>query len=241
MKKAWMELVMAILLLAGVWQISKEGARFVSQRRAGQAVVILDAGHGGSDPGKIGVHGEKEKELNLQITLLLKKKLEKKDVFVILTRDSDEGLYESGSKNKKVQDLQNRVELIHEKKPDCVVSIHQNSYTSPEVKGAQVFYFTHSAEGKKLAEDLQTSLVEGVDPANHRMAKGNTSYYLLKKTDAPAAIVECGFLSNPQEAELLKSKDYQQKLADSICKGILEYIKPDKKSEKTGKTGKTIT
>ncbi len=238
MKKSWMELVMALLLIAGAYQISKEGARVVSQRKADQAVVVLDAGHGGSDPGKIGVNGEKEKDINLQITLLLKKKLEKKKVYVILTRNSDEGLYDSGSKNKKVQDLQNRVDLIHAKKPDCVVSVHQNSYTSPEVKGAQVFYFTHSAEGKKLAEGLQNSLVEDVDPENHRLAKGNTSYYLLKKTDAPAAIVECGFLSNPDEAKLLKSKDYQNKLADSICRGILEYIKTDKKS---GKSQKTIT
>lgn len=95
---------------------------------------------------------------------------------------------------------------------------------TPEVKGAQVFYYTNSAEGKKLAEGLQTALVEGVDPENHREAKGNTSYYLLKKTDVPLAIVECGFLSNPEEAGLLATKEYQEKVAEAVCTGILKYL-----------------
>lgn len=184
----------------------------------------LQSAHGGTDPGKIGVNGEKEKELNLEITMLLKEKLEKQGIQVVLTRDSDGGLYDEQSNNKKVQDLQRRCELIHKTSPRCAVSIHQNSYTTPEVKGAQVFYYTNSAEGKKLAEGLQTALVEGVDPENHREAKGNTSYYLLKKTDVPLAIVECGFLSNPEEAGLLATKEYQEKVAEAVCTGILKYL-----------------
>ncbi|HIU75667.1 MAG TPA: N-acetylmuramoyl-L-alanine amidase [Candidatus Pelethocola excrementipullorum] len=227
-----MELAMAVLLIVGIFGLSREGARLVSQQKKGEVTVVLDAGHGGADPGKIGVNGEKEKELNLEITLLLKKKLEEQKVNVVLTRESDVGLYDTGSNNKKVQDLQRRCELIHKTAPLCTVSIHQNSYTTPDVKGAQVFYYTHSAEGKRLAEGLQTALVEGVDPSNHRQAKGNTSYYLLKKTDVPIAIVECGFLSNPGEAQLLTTEEYQEKLADAICNGILQYLKLDKKSEK---------
>lgn len=156
--------------------------------------------------------------------MLLKEKLEKQGIQVVLTRDSDGGLYDEQSNNKKVQDLQRRCELIHKTSPRCAVSIHQNSYTTPEVKGAQVFYYTNSAEGKKLAEGLQTALVEGVDPENHREAKGNTSYYLLKKTDVPLAIVECGFLSNPEEAGLLATKEYQEKVAEAVCTGILKYL-----------------
>lgn len=232
MNKRWMELAMAVLLIVGIFGLSREGARLVSQQKKGEVTVVLDAGHGGADPGKIGVNGEKEKELNLEITLLLKKKLEEQKVNVVLTRESDVGLYDTGSNNKKVQDLQRRCELIHKTAPLCTVSIHQNSYTTPDVKGAQVFYYTHSAEGKRLAEGLQTALVEGVDPSNHRQAKGNTSYYLLKKTDVPIAIVECGFLSNPGEAQLLTTEEYQEKLADAICNGILQYLKLDKKSEK---------
>lgn len=215
---------MAVLLLAGIFGLSREGARLVSQQKEEGLTVVLDAGHGGTDPGKIGVNGEKEKELNLEITMLLKEKLEKQGIHVVLTRDSDGGLYDEQSNNKKVQDLQRRCELIHKTSPRCAVSIHQNSYTTPEVKGAQVFYYTNSAEGKKLAEGLQTALVEGVDPENHREAKGNTSYYLLKKTDVPLAIVECGFLSNPEEAGLLATKEYQEKVAEAVCTGILKYL-----------------
>lgn len=215
---------MAVLLLAGIFGLSREGARLVSQQKEEGLTVVLDAGHGGTDPGKIGVNGEKEKELNLEITMLLKEKLEKQGIQVVLTRDSDSGLYDEQSNNKKVQDLQRRCELIHKTSPRCAVSIHQNSYTTPEVKGAQVFYYTNSAEGKKLAEGLQTALVEGVDPENHREAKGNTSYYLLKKTDVPLAIVECGFLSNPEEARLLATKEYQEKVAEAVCTGILKYL-----------------
>ena len=215
---------MAVLLLAGIFGLSREGARLVSQQKEEGLTVVLDAGHGGTDPGKIGVNGEKEKELNLEITMLLKEKLEKQGIQVVLTRDSDGGLYDEQSNNKKVQDLQGGGELIHKTSPRCAVSIHQNSYTTPEVKGAQVFYYTNSAEGKKLAEGLQTALVEGVDPENHREAKGNTSYYLLKKTDVPLAIVECGFLSNPEEAGLLATKEYQEKVAEAVCTGILKYL-----------------
>ena len=215
---------MAVLLLAGIFGLSREGARLVSQQKEEGLTVVLDAGHGGTDPVKIGVNGEKEKELNLEITMLLKEKLEKQGIQVVLTRDSDGGLYDEQSNNKKVQDLQRRCELIHKTSPRCAVSIHQNSYTTPEVKGAQVFYYTNSAEGKKLAEGLQTALVEGVDPENHREAKGNTSYYLLKKTDVPLAIVECGFLSNPEEAGLLATKEYQEKVAEAVCTGILKYL-----------------
>lgn len=194
MKKRWMELAMAVLLIVGIFGLSREGAKLVSQQKKGEVTVALDAGHGGADPGKIGVNGEKEKELNLEITLLVKERLEKQKINVILTRDSDKGLYDAGSNNKKVQDLQRRCELIHKTAPKCTVSIHQNSYTTSDVKGAQVFYYTHSADGKKLAEGLQSALVEGVDPSNHRQAKGNTSYYLLKKTDVPIAIVEASVI-----------------------------------------------
>ena len=114
--------------------------------------------------------------------------------------------------------------LIEEKKPDLVVSIHQNSYTEEYVNGAQVFYFGQSAEGKELAETLQESLREHLDPENDRMAKANESYYLLKKTPTPTVIVECGFLSNTEEANLLITEEYQDKVAEAIKDGILTYL-----------------
>ena len=106
----------------------------------------------------------------------------------------------------------------------CTVSLHQNSYPSPEVCGAQVFYFGQSQDGKKLADTIQDSLIANVDPDNHRVAKANESYYLLKKTPTPTVIVECGFLSNPTEADLLLTDDYQNKLVNAIYIGIQNYL-----------------
>lgn len=224
MKKRYMELLMAVLMLVSVFFLSREGARLVSQQRDQKIHVVLDAGHGGDDPGKIGTAKTKEKDLNLNITKKVQKLLEKEGVTVHLTRESDKGLYDADGRNKKVQDLQRRCDMIHRIAPDCVVSIHQNSYPDPAVKGAQVFYYTDSKEGESLAGHLQNALVKYADTSNHRQSKGNKTYYLLKKTDVPLAIVECGFLSCPEEESLLKTEEYQDKIAHAICQGILEYI-----------------
>ena len=107
-----------------------------------------------------------------------------------MSREEDAGLYQESSSNKKLEDMKNRVLLIHEAQPDCAVSIHQNSYTEASVSGAQVFYYEDSVEGKKLAEILQEKLSGVMEQESRREAKGNTSYYLLKKTDCPLTIVE---------------------------------------------------
>ena len=190
----------------------------------GKRVVIIDAGHGGNDPGKIGVDDSKEKDINLQIAKKLKVLLEQQDLEVRMTREEDQGLYEEHSSNKKAQDLKNRCELIKKTKPDCVVSIHQNSYHEEPVKGAQVFYYEASGEAKKLAEEIQEKLISYVDPQNRRQAKANESYYLLKKTSAPVVIVECGFLSNWAEAKLLQEESYQSRVAWAISMGVQCYL-----------------
>ena len=123
--------------------------------------------------------------------------------------------------------MQKRCKIIEDSNALFTVSIHQNSYTSPEIQGAQVFYYGQSENGKKLAEILQTALIEQVDPDNHRAAKANESYYLLKKTPTPTVIVECGFLSNQSEADLLLTEDYQSKLAHAIYLGILSYLEEE--------------
>ncbi len=187
--------------------------------------VVLDAGHGGNDPGKVGINGAREKDLNLEIMLLVKKYLEADDIRVVVTRDTDAGLYDENASNKKVQDMKRRIALIEEAAPVLTVSIHQNSYPEEYVRGAQVFYYTGSVEGKKLAEKIQARLVQGVDPDNKRTVKANDSYYLLKKTASTIVIVECGFLSNPEEAEKLCTREYQEKLAWEIHIGIIQYLK----------------
>lgn len=196
-----------------------------------QICIVLDAGHGGFDPGKIGVNGQEEAEINLAIAEKVKTYLEANDVKVIMTRETPEGLYDENTNNKKVQDMKRRIEIIEKNAPVAAISIHQNSYTEEYVNGAQVFYYTDSKEGEQLAEFLQKSLRENLNPENHRQKKSNNSYYLLKKTQIPTVIVECGFLSNYKEATLLESEEYQDKLAWAIHMGILQFINENSKKK----------
>lgn len=154
----------------------------------------------------------------------VKKYLEAAGVKVVMTRETDEGLNDPGASNKKVQDMKRRIALIDEADPEVTVSIHQNSYPEEYVHGAQVFYYKTSAQGKALAELIQNQLVEKADPENTRAIKANDSYYLLKKTEIPIVIVECGFLSNSAEAEKLCTTEYQDRIAWAIHMGILQYL-----------------
>lgn len=172
----------------------------------------------------MGIDGSLEKDINLQIAMRLKSLLEAQDIEVVMTRTDDGGLYDENASNKKVQDMKRRIAIIEEAQPELVVSIHQNSYHEEYVHGAQVFYYEGSATGKKLAELIQKRFVMNVDAENKRAAKGNNSYYLLKKTSRPIVIVECGFLSNQAEAGKLNSKEYQEKTAWAIHMGILQYL-----------------
>ena len=180
--------------------------------------------HGGADPGKVGINGSLEKDINLQIAMRLKSLLEAQDVEVVMTRTDEGGLYDENASNKKVQDMKRRIAIIEEAQPEAVVSIHQNSYHEEYVHGAQVFYYDGSKTGKELAELIQKRFVISVDPENKREAKGNSSYYLLKKTSRPIVIVECGFLSNQAEAEMLNTSEYQEKAAWAIHMGVLQYL-----------------
>jgi len=186
--------------------------------------VVIDAGHGGFDSGKVGVDGTLEKDLNLMIAQKLEQLLKAADINVIMTRSSDMGLYEESSANKKRQDMTARATLMNEANADCIVSIHQNSYSLESINGAQVFYYTGSKEGERLASFIQKSLISRVDPSNHRSEKSNSSYFLLKNASAPIVIVECGFLSNWEESKKLVDDTYQQKLAWAIHLGILQYL-----------------
>lgn len=215
------EFIVAILFLMGLIVVSRNVSRYVSSAQVEEKnnVVILDAGHGSGDPGKVGVNHAKEKDINLAIAQKVKKHLEKKQIKVIMTREDDSSLAKEGSRNKKVEDMKARVNLMNKKHPELVVSIHQNSYTQESVSGAQVFYYSHSKDGKIMAEIMQKALL-AADSDNTRQAKGNDTYYLLKRTQVPTIIVECGFLSNWKEAKLLVTEAYQEKMAEAICKGI---------------------
>ena len=230
MKKYRIELTMACLLLVCFYLLSRQAAVIsVNQtvrgtQKAASPLILVDAGHGGSDPGMIGVGGLEEKGINLSISLLLRDTLEKSGYSVIMTREEDKGLYDSSAANKKAQDMQRRIAMIREHMPVLSVSIHQNSYHDAGVHGPQVFYYESSVEGKKLAEAVQSSLNDLLEVDRPREVKGNTSYYLLKRSSGILVIVECGFLTNPEEAQKLQTKEYQEKVAAAVSEGIRTYL-----------------
>lgn len=191
-----------------------------------KAHIVLDPGHGGFDPGKVGTAGTLEKDINLAISLKLKEILVKSGYTVTMTRQKDEALCEENASRKKVSDLNARLDLIQKEEPELTVSIHQNSY-SAGTKGAQVFYYSQSEDGHCLARVLQETLKEEIGDGNHRVEKANDSYYMLKKSQGPFVIVECGFLSNPEEEKLLNSEDYQKKMAKALAEGIEKFLYND--------------
>ncbi|MBQ9764760.1 MAG: N-acetylmuramoyl-L-alanine amidase [Lachnospiraceae bacterium] len=218
------EVWMSLLLILIVFLCATNLKKLVTNNVAKQTIVVIDAGHGGVDPGKVAVNNTLEKDINLSIALLVKEKLAANGITVVMTRESDKGLYPEDCSNKKSADMQNRCSIIEAS--DCLltVSIHQNSYHEEDVSGPQVFYYKNSDNGKALAEMLQTKLVENLNPPKIRTAKSNDNYYLLKNSPCPTVIVECGFLSNWEEATLLCDNIYQEKVASAIVDGILEYV-----------------
>lgn len=198
--------------------------------------VIIDAGHGGEDGGAVGVGGLVEKDINLPVALKTAESLKKDGYDVILTRDGDYAVYSEEAKTlreKKVSDIHNRFGII-EDSGDCLfVSIHMNHYDSPYVCGAQTFYSGNNPESKKLAESVQTAIKTLVQPENERVVKKATSsIYLLYYAQVPAIMVECGFISNENEAQKLKTSEYQNELASAICEGINHYYKGTEIKEK---------
>ena len=221
-----LKLVMLGILMFSMFVVAREGAVYVDSvqvENKKKVCVVIDAGHGGTDPGKVGVNNQLEKDINLEIAQKLKQFLQAEGITVVMTRENDGGLYDEDASNKKVQDMKRRLEIIEAAEPVLVVSIHQNSYHEEYVKGAQVFYYETSENSRRLAQIMQEQL-RALDSENHRQAKGNDSYFLLKKTAKPIVIVECGFLSNCEEAEKLSTELYQEKMAWNIHMGIMKYL-----------------
>ena len=219
--------VMVILLFVSMLIVAKEAANLVLSERLKKAdsnLVVIDAGHGSDDSGKVGINGALEKDINLAVALRVKSLLETQGISVVMTREDDQGDYPKTGSNRKMRDMKKRVELINQSMPALTVSIHQNSYTDERIYGAQTFYYEGSEQGRMAAEIMQQQLVATLDPNNKRQAKSNTSYYLLKNTNYPIIIVECGFLSNQKESALLCDEEYQEQIAWAVHLGILRYL-----------------
>lgn len=226
MKKISPEIWMGILALGCVLLLSTKGIGKTMQTsgKVQEKVILVDAGHGGSDPGKIGVNNAKEKDINLAIAKKLKAYLEQNGYQVVMTRETDEGVKGDEGSGSKSADMRNRCAMIEKTDPVIAVSVHQNSYTAESVAGPQVFYYTTSQEGKDIARCIQDVMNEELQIERPRDIKENNTYYILKRSSAPTVIVECGFLSNQAEAQKLITEEYQTEVAESICKGILKYL-----------------
>ena len=185
--------------------------------------VVIDPGHGGTDPGSIGyktkVH---EDELNLKMSLMLKAQLEKAGINVVMTRNTRDALIEGRGKKWKRAEMEERRKLIIKTRPNMVISLHQNSFTNHNFRGAQVFYDKKSDISQKIAESIQEQFKLNLDKSIKAPSPGD--YFMLKCSSAPSVIVECGFLSNEEEEKLLQTTEYQKKIIDSIYKGIVNFF-----------------
>ena len=185
--------------------------------------IVIDAGHGGSDPGSIGYKTKvRESDLNLRLSKMLKEKLEHSGINVVMTRTTDESLIEGSGKKWKKQDMEKRKKLIEKIRPNMVISIHQNSYTNHSLRGAQVFYDKTSDISKQIATSIQQEFIQSLDHSNKHTSPGD--YFMLKCSAAPSVIIECGFLSNAEEEQLLLTKEYQEKIVNSIYVGIIKFL-----------------
>ena len=190
-------------------------------------VIIIDAGHGVPDEGAESSNGITEAQTNLKIALKLQSLLEQSGSTVILTRSDENAIYDIDSKSlrqKKISDIRNRVKIGNGSSADIFVSIHLNKIPQSQYDGWQTFYKDGNENGAKLAKKIQASLNETIDKENNRVAKPIDNVYIIKHVEIPTTIVECGFLSNPDEEKKLLEDEYQNKLAWGIYNGIINYF-----------------
>ena len=190
-------------------------------------VVVVDAGHGVPDEGAEVGDGTTEAQTNLKITLKLQNLLEQSGCTVILTRSDENGIYDLDSKTlkqKKISDIRNRVKIGNKSSADIFVSIHLNKIPEQQYFGWQTFYNKNSEKGQKLAKQIQNNLNEAIQKDNKRAAAKIENIYIVNNVEIPMTIVECGFISNPEEKELLLTDEYQNRLAWGIYNGIIDYF-----------------
>ena len=204
----------------------RESVPTVSLPVSGKTIVI-DAGHGKPDEGAESSRGTTEAETNLKIALKLQNLLEQSGSTVILTRSDENAIYDIDSKTlrqKKISDIHNRVKIGNESSADIFVSIHLNKIPQQQYDGWQTLYNANSQDGQKLANSIQNNLNDAIQRENNRVAKSIDNIYIVKHVEIPITIVECGFLSNPEEEKLLLEDEYQNRLAWGIYNGIIDFF-----------------
>lgn len=231
MKQRWGKgaLIAALLLAAGLltWTGGGRVVQALARGSTTARTLIIDAGHGGFDGGAVGATGTTEQDINLSIAQRVQLLASFFGVPTVMTRADGQALDYDPSRpvrENKVADIKAREQIVLQTENPVFVSIHLNKFSDPQYHGAQVFYSVNHAGGRALAELLQDALVAGCDPSNNRQARpAEQSIYLMKTLSCPAVIVECGFLSNPDEEALLGDENYHKKLAAGIVTGYLRY------------------
>lgn len=226
-KKNQIIAVVLIVLFIGLMGAIALGEVFAYKRLPKlEYTVVIDAGHGGIDSGVVGISIKvKEAELNLKVAKKLEKTLKEYGFNVVMTRKNANGLYGLHTKNRKKRDMEERARIIHEAKPDAVVSIHMNYFSQSKQRGAQVFYKKGNEQGRELARCIQEVLALNIEHCDRLYLEGD--YYIVNCSDYPSVIVECGFLSNAYDEQLLITDEYQQKLAYYIALGIMKFLNID--------------
>ena len=232
-RKICLALILASIILTGLGVAflptikAEETEIAASNDSVSKRVIIIDAGHGGEDPGAIGVNGIYEKDLNLALALEIGNMLSEKGCTVVYTRTEDKMLYSQEENIKgmrKISDLKNRCLVTQNYENPILISIHMNTYGASKYSGLQVYYQNGSNESTALAKSIQTSVKETVQPQNTRSIKNGENLYLLQNANGTGVIIECGFLSNNEECEKLSEKEYQKQLSFSIVCGIINYM-----------------
>lgn len=220
--------VLAILLFVFLYNpFNQETVITTKNVLISDKIIGIDPGHGGIDSGAVSPNGVTEDEINLKIALKLRDIIVENGGKVVMTRETDEGLYTDESKTlkeMKTEDLHKRKEIIEDGNCDLLISIHLNSFQQSKYYGAQTFYGKDKESSKKLAISIQKQLKEELDKSNTRVAQELEDVFLINEIDIPSVLVECGFLSNPREEKLLADEDYQRKVAVAIYNGIIKYL-----------------
>ncbi len=223
-------IVLGLFFILGILQIS-DTSKYMSVNgndiKNEKIKVIIDPGHGGVDCGAVASDSTLEKDINLQIALMLDEMLRMAGAETILTRDTDVSIHDITANTiraKKVSDIHNRFKIIESNPDKIFVSIHQNTYSDSKYKGAQLFYSPNNSESAELAKLIQNSVSSNLQKDNDReIKKCTTDVYLVYHAKSTAVLCECGFLSNREELNNLKNPEYQKQIAFCIFQGILDY------------------
>ena len=226
-------LIMAVALTVGIIlgvdsYITSEALDTGAPQDGASKIIILDPGHGGEDPGAVAADGALEKDLNLSLSFAIKEELEAKGFTVVMTRTEDKMLYGEGENIKgirKLSDLKNRCKIGADYPDAIFISIHMNSFGSSEYSGLQVYYSHDDDESHELATAIQSSVKKELQNDNNRVVKDGKNIYILENCEPTSILIECGFLTNPEESKKLSEKEYQKQLSFAIVCGIIEYIK----------------